>query len=492
MNGILDLLLSAQLLVSMQAPPGTPIHIRLTTAVGSYASRAGQPVEAVVIAPVVLHERTLIPAEALVSGTVRSTKRVGFGIVHETSALGLDFTSVTLPDGRILPISARVAQVDNGRERVTKDGVVHGVRSTSSLCYRTSGYIRTALQWEIHAEVAEWFIRTLLVQVPEPELYYPPGVELTLRLTGPYVDLNAPVYDRLPGLDRVERASMDALIQRLPSRAVASSSRPSDLVNVLFVGSRGEVSRAFAAAGWVEPQPVSIRTDILDIRAVAEGRGYRRAPMSLLFVNHAEPDMSWEKGLNDASKRDHIRIWRQPETWEGRELWVGAATRDVDFAFLRRGQSMTHKVARNVDEEREKVANDLAFTSCVDVRDQVEHPQIPHFTRNATGDPLNTDGRVEVLLLNRCTEPRTGIEGAAETALPMHGGKLQRFVRREILSMRSDLIRTNTYYRCYEGTRWVIEAAIRRHRRNHPGPASGPSRPVLVQRARAAAPAPAS
>jgi hypothetical protein len=61
------------------------------------------------------------------------------------------------------------------------------------LCYRVSGYIRTALQWEVHAALAEWAIRSLLIELPEPEIYYPAGVELTLTLTEP-LSLDAPVH----------------------------------------------------------------------------------------------------------------------------------------------------------------------------------------------------------------------------------------------------------------------------------------------------------
>ena len=80
---------------------------------------------------------------------------------------------------------SRVAEVDNSRERVTLNGRIHGVRSTASLCYRVSGYIRTVLQWEFHAGLAVWAIRSFLMQLPEPEIYYPAGVELTLTLTRP-------------------------------------------------------------------------------------------------------------------------------------------------------------------------------------------------------------------------------------------------------------------------------------------------------------------
>jgi hypothetical protein len=467
MNLLLYVLATAGCLACRQAPVGAQLHIRLTSAIGSYGSRVGAPIRAVVIAPVVVNGETAVPAGSVLAGRVKSARRVGYGIVRETAAIGLEFNTLILPDHRRLTISSQLAQVDNSRERVGRDGVIHGVRSTGSLCYRVSGYIRTALQWEVHADIAVWLIKTLLVQVPEPEIYYPAGVEMTLSLTKPLM-YPAPEEDdeTTPHLTRVERVNIEPLVEQLPNRSFAVSSRPSDLVNVLFIGSRKQLSGAFAAAGWEEPHPPSMRSRLAQIRAASEGLGYRHAEMSSLLVNEMAPDMAWEKGFNDLSKRHHIRLWKQPESWHGQELWVGAATRDVDYAYFRPGQALTHRVQKDIDQERDKIVNDLAFTSCVESVDWLDRTGVPRSTHNSTGDPMTTDARLAVVRLNECSAPRLSTESTDDLPLPAHGGMLQRFVRREILSMKSDLIRTNTYYRAYEGVRWVIEAAIRKHRRH--------------------------
>jgi hypothetical protein len=204
--------------------------------------------------------------------------------------------------------------------------------------------------------------------------------------------------------------------------------------------------------------------------------------MSSMQVNNAEPDMAWEKSFNDASKRDHIRMWKQSETWQGRDLWVAAATRDIDFAYFRPNQRMTHQIERDVDQERDKVTGDLSFTACVDAVDSLDRSNVPKAARNATGDFMTTDGRLAVLRMNDCVSPRS-TPTEDESALPLHGNKVQRFARREVLSFRNDLLRENIYYRAYEGTRWLIEAAIRRHRRHLTEPEYTPAPPVLLERA---------
>ncbi len=125
------LLLAVELASMRQTPMGEPLHVRLTTAVGSYATKAGAPVTAVLIAPVAINGETVLPEGSILSGYVKSVARVGLGIVHERAALALEFNQVTPPGGESFPISAQVDGVDNGREQVDADGNIHGVRSTS-------------------------------------------------------------------------------------------------------------------------------------------------------------------------------------------------------------------------------------------------------------------------------------------------------------------------------------------------------------------------
>ena len=464
MTTLLAVLLSINLLAHHRlAPAGTQLHIRLKSAVGSYSSRAGSSVDAILIAPLVVGGETVLPAGSAVEGSVKTVRRVGLGIRHETAELELEFTRLVTPQGEQIPIAARLEEVDNGREHVGRNGSIHGVRATDSLCYRVAGYIRTMVPWEIHAEVAEWAIKSLIGELPEPEIYYPAGVELTLVLTGP-VTINAPAETEpaLRRLTEAERADLNALIASLPDRAYdPDSGRPSDLTNVILIGSREQIVAAFSAAGWTQANPSSLRWRIKWIRAVAERHGDLAGPMSALLLDGAKPDMSWEKGLNDVSKRHHVRIWNAG-TWRGQELWMGAATRDVDFAYLRPGQTLTHKIDEDIDQERDKIAYDLAFTSCTSLLDWAERSGVPEFTRNGTGDRIDTDTRAAVIGLDDCPAPAPSPESLETRELPRHGGRLERFARREILSARNDALRTNTYWRVFEGSRWLVESVRRR------------------------------
>jgi hypothetical protein len=178
-----------------------------------------------------------------------------------------------------------------------------------------------------------------------------------------------------------------------------------------------------------------------------------------------------EKGLNDVSKRHHIRLWKLADGWDGQDLWIGAATRDVEFGYMRPGRPFAHKIAADLDRERDKVAYDLAFTGCTNTLDWAGRTDVPRVAENATGDAMTTDTRLALVELNECNSPRLSTETTDTAPVPMHGGKLAVFARREILSVRNDLLRNNWYWRTYENARW-IGGVLRAHLRTSSGPRS--------------------
>ena len=468
-----------QALSYREAPAGSVLHVRLTNAVGTYASRPGAVVDAVVIAPLKIDGETVVPAGTILHGKVKSVRRIGLGILHEAASLDLSFDSITLPSGASLAMRTKVASVDNGREEVMPSGEIREGRSTASWGNHAAHLLRDAMLVDVHAQLAAWAVKSVVMEVPEPEIYLPSGAELTLVLSAPVRTLFVPKSDDdSHGFTEQERASLEPVIAEVPERAFTprtkkgDSGRPADLVNVLLIGSREQIAAAFTAAGWTLAQPSSRRSDLASAFAATFDRADRSAPMSSLRINNVAPDMAWEKGFNDVSKRHHIRLWKMAETWDGETLWAAAATRDVEMGFLRPGHMVTHRVEEQVDHERDKIAWDLAYASCADAMDWWDRPAVPHLTHNATGDRMQTDGQIVVLKVNDCSHPRGVATG--HDRLPMHGGRFQRILRREILSARSDLIRDNIYWKAYEGVR-VLVAAIESHRQT-PEPDAAPRR----------------
>jgi hypothetical protein len=135
------------------------------------------------------------------------------------------------------------------------------------------------------------------------------------------------------------------------------------------------------------------------LRALAEGRGYTEAPVSVLLLDGKPPDLVFEKTLNTFARRHHLRIWRRPGSFRGKPVWAVAATHDIGIDFSEAERTFIHRIDPQIDAERDKVVNDLLFAGHVEAFDLVERPAVPRQGSNATGDRLETDGRIAILLL---------------------------------------------------------------------------------------------
>ena len=93
----------------------------------------------------------------------------------------------------------------------------------------------------------------------------------------------------------------------------------------MIVGSRGQVNRAFRAAGWTPPESRGILSFYHMLHCVVERKSYSQLPMSNLKLNGYAPDAAYEKSLDTFAKRHHIRLWHDDQS----AVWLAAATEDV-------------------------------------------------------------------------------------------------------------------------------------------------------------------
>jgi hypothetical protein len=167
----------------------------------------------------------------------------------------------------------------------------------------------------------------------------------------------------------------------------------------LLVGTGKTLRRAFREAGWSGAAGLNSRAKFETLRAVVEDRGYSEAPVSILLLDGKPPDLVFEKVNNTFAKRHHVRIWRRPGTFRGKPLWAVAATHDIGIDFSEAERTFIHRIDPQIDGERDKVVNDLLFAGRVEAFDLLERPAVPRHGKNATGDDLETDGRVAAALL---------------------------------------------------------------------------------------------
>ena len=388
--------------MAQPAPVGTPISIRLTSTVSTLSSKPADPVEAVVIAPVTANGRTVIAPGAVVHGTVEKVAQSS--AAGQRAALLLRFTELVTAGARRAMV-ARVASVDNARESVDEQGQVDGILATETATGRLdAGLSKLGEEYSGLADILS-AAKNAVFQQASTEISYPPGAEMTLRLAEPFTPPLTPPTGKTPVSSAspppiAGRARLAQLVSHEPFQTVAKSPpKPSDITNLLLVASPDALRRAFTDAGWSGAAGLNSRSKLETLRAVVEDRGYSEAPVSVLLLNGKLPDLVFEKTLNTFARRHHLRIWRRPATFRGKPVWAVAATHDIGIDFSTADRTFIHRVDPQIDRERDKVVNDLLFAGHVVAFDLVERPAVPRQGRNATGDSLETDGRIAILLL---------------------------------------------------------------------------------------------
>jgi len=381
--------------LAIEVPAGTEIHLRLKTKVASNTSKARQPVDAVVISPVVVNGQFAIPAGAPVRGFVRTAKAATKP--DERAVLWLDFFELT-EGGTPVKITSQVVNVDNARESVDPSGEILGILASESISGQIEkGIGKVAEKYSGLAGILE-AAKSGFVGSAEGDIVYDPGVELTVKLTKP-VQVNAG-SSGIPDLKPIpSEVQLLQLVVKQPFQTMAQKpARPSDMTNLMFVGSEEQLEKAFAAAGWSTAAALSTQSKLETFRAIAELRGYKEAPVSILYLDGNPPDLVFEKQNNTFAQRHHLRIWRRPDTFEGQPVWVCAATHDTGIDFSEQDHTFIHKIDPQIDRERAKVVSDLLVTGQVKSLALVDRPAVPHESQNATGDKLETDGQMAVVI----------------------------------------------------------------------------------------------
>src|ERR1044072_9203557 len=117
----------------LQAPAGTEIQIRLKTKLSTQTAKPKDPVEAVVIAPVMVGDQFVIPAGAPLCGVVEKAVQSSKG--DERSSLALNFTEVEI-NGATLKMTAQLAGVENARESLDEHGQINGILASETISGR--------------------------------------------------------------------------------------------------------------------------------------------------------------------------------------------------------------------------------------------------------------------------------------------------------------------------------------------------------------------
>jgi hypothetical protein len=250
----------------------------------------------------------------------------------------------------------------------------------------------------------------------------------------------------------------------LPAHSSTRSGRPSDVLNLAFIGSQEQIEAAFQAAGWTYGDSVSAWSVLREMRAFSSLNSYAHLPISNQWLAGKPADIRLQKSLDSYQKRDHIRIWNENALAPG--LWAGSAIHETGATWSIRTGRFIHHVDADIDAESERVVRDLTLTGCVADVYRVRRPEAPQRERNTSGDELWTDGSLEVLELSDCETPAmTAIPPSDEIAWRPRS-RIKRFVRAQVLSIH-DVWRSNAIYASFDISRTLIHLLRQRHVREY-------------------------
>jgi hypothetical protein len=189
-------------------------------------------------------------------------------------------------------------------------------------------------------------------------------------------------------LPRVVRMSLKILQRRsVPSFTLTGDGFPGDPVNLVLIGNFQSLRAAFAEAGWIEADPLNLKSSWRMAVAFVLNRPYPAAPFSTLYLFGRRQDIGFQKAIDmSPRKRHHIRFWilsleraketlNTPEFWlntdrpslNAEALWVGAGTRDTGFSLTRFTFQITHATDDDTNAERDFILGELNGAGAIGV-----------------------------------------------------------------------------------------------------------------------------
>jgi hypothetical protein len=382
------------LAAATRIPTGAQIQIRLTTEINTSTAKVGDAFQALVIAPVVVEGRVAMSAGATLTGHVKeATAAVN---PDDQAVLALVFDEIRDASGKKASIAAKVAGVDNARESLDADGRIQGIVASKTGSGRLDqGINKVSEKYPSFAELLGT-VKQAVLKNTDANIDFKAGVEMTIALTKP-LDWTGAVS--MPDIASIEpQEQLFGLVNSEPFRtATQKDQSPSDITSLMFLGSRQQIEDAFQKAGWSAAAKLNDQSKLETFRAMAEMRGYQEAPVSVLLLEGRAPDLVFEKMNDTFAARHHVRIWRRPGQFNGKDIWVCSATHDTGISFSEENRTFIHKIDPQIDLERAKVVNDLLLTAMVRGLSLVDRNGLPQSMSNATGDALKTDGGMAVV-----------------------------------------------------------------------------------------------
>ena len=374
---------------------GTPINLRALQTVSSASARVGDIVNFEVIFDVLRDGFPVIPRGSSASGTVtevHNKRRMGRG-----GKLVIRLDSLQLTDGK----KALLLLTQKVRGGNHKTAMAAGMAVTAIAFYPAA----PALLF-VHGEESVLLKGTELIAYVNGDIPLDPaqvGRKLTVQAppaAAPALSIPAALVPASASADlsTANQLSLEQIFQVLPRRVLDSQGHEGDMVNLLFVATRGQLEQAFEQAGWIE----TIRSKKRAVwHAAHKPKNNVAMPMSRLFLFGRPQDYGYamEDSGSAVTRRHHLRIWKTDYEVNGHPVWAGAATHDIGIEKNQRKWSFTHKIDSEVDLERDFVGERLAHSPLVAATACVLPPAPVLEAKTATGDSYHSNGMILLIRL---------------------------------------------------------------------------------------------
>lgn len=227
-------------------------------------------------------------------------------------------------------------------------------------------------------------------------------------------------------IDFADDESFFAALEALPCCVTnESGSKAGDPLNLVIIGGIEDAFPALIRRGW-SPSETTWSGSVMQMMSSALARErYPYAPISNLYLYGRSQDLALQKARDNIHQRNHLRLWRSPMRYRGKQVWVGQISRDIGSRLTIHSPTLTtHKIDPDVDGAALALAEDvvysqglqrLAFVAGVGAAPR----NAPRF--NLTRDPYFTQGMRIVLFFDRTPTSLKDIE-----ILPWAGGMATR------------------------------------------------------------------
>jgi hypothetical protein len=207
----------------------------------------------------------------------------------------------------------------------------------------------------------------------------------------------------------------------IPLYCVTPDGFASDPINIGIIGTREQIISAMKQAGWAMPDKKNICSLFRVLDAMIHRRAYPNTPFSQLYLFGRKQDLGFALPIGErSSNRHHVRFWachfegpkefhEHVRFWgrfhkplsvdDRRQLWVGAASKDIGLIPIRHNAQITHMIDPNTDAERDIIVDTLRASHNVEHTSTVK-VGAPYELRNRTvGGFLRSDGKMRICIL---------------------------------------------------------------------------------------------